>query len=195
MLNTGADYSQLSQYRNRFNAGEVEHCISIAEVTGSNPIGANLNFSGVNKRQLLQFVQISARITSLYRKLLCWKAFPEADETSVTALADLSRNPQQRPLPKLRNHSTCWTRRRHLFPSLKTNAILHLIKEQCSTNRCQCRQAGLKCTDLCNFDDAEDDGSCDKDPDDDDHESSDVDNVDDDHDDDDDEEEEEDEGD
>ena len=76
-------------------------------------------------------------------------------------------------------------------PKLLSDAILHLIKEQCSTNRCQCRQAGLKCTDLCNFNDAEDDESCDKNADDDDHESSDVDNVDDDHDDDDDEEEEE----
>ena len=33
--------------------------------------------------------QIIARIICLFRKLLCWKAFPEADETSVTALAGL----------------------------------------------------------------------------------------------------------
>ena len=64
---------------------------------------------------------------------------------------------------------------------LKTNAILRLIKEQCSTNRCQCREAGLKCTGFYSCNDSDDD----------DHESSVVDNVDDDHDDDDDEEEEE----
>lgn len=34
------------------------------------------------------------------------------------------------------------------------DAILHLAKcgcakQKCSTNRCQCRKAGLKCTDLC----------------------------------------------
>ena len=33
--------------------------------------------------------QIIASIICLFRKLLCWKAFPEADETSVTALAGL----------------------------------------------------------------------------------------------------------
>ena len=84
-------------------------------------------------------------------------------------------------------------------PQLLSDAILHLNKEQCSTNRCQCREAGLKFTDLCSCNDAEDHGSYDNDADDDDHESCDVDNVDDDHDDDDDkeqeEEEEEDEGD
>ena len=68
--------------------------------------------------------------------------------------------------------------------------MLHVIKEQCSTNRCQCREPGLKCTDLRSCNDAEDDGSCGSDSYDNDHESSDVDNVDDDHDDDDDEEEE-----
>ena len=36
-------------------------------------------------------VQISARIISLFPKLLCWKAFPEADETSVNALVDLGK--------------------------------------------------------------------------------------------------------
>ena len=36
-------------------------------------------------------VQISARIISLFQKLLCWKAFPEADETSATAFADLGK--------------------------------------------------------------------------------------------------------
>ena len=36
-------------------------------------------------------VQISARIISLFPKLLCWKAFPEADEFSVTPLADLGK--------------------------------------------------------------------------------------------------------
>ena len=34
------------------------------------------------------------------------------------------------------------------------DAVLHLVKctcakEKCSTNRCQCWRAGLKCTDLC----------------------------------------------
>ena len=34
------------------------------------------------------------------------------------------------------------------------DAVLHLVKcgcakEKCSTNRCQCRKAGLKCTHLC----------------------------------------------
>ena len=61
----------------------------------------------------------------------------------------------------------------------------------CSTNRCQCREVGLKCTDVCSCNDAEDNGSCDNIADDDYHESSDVGNVYDDHDDDDDEEEEE----
>ena len=88
------------------------------------------------------------------------------------------------------NKSACCTSLRHLFPTLKTNAILHLIKEQFSTNRCQCREARLKCTDLRSCNDAEYDRSCDNDADDDDHELSDVDNVDDDHDDDGDEEEE-----
>ena len=59
-----------------------------------------------------------------------------------------------------------------------------------STNRCQCREVGLKCTDLRSCNDAEDDGRSDNDADDD--ESSDVDNFHDgDHDDDDDDEEEE----
>ena len=40
MRNTGADYSRLSQHRNRWTAGEVEYCLSIAEVMGSNLIGA-----------------------------------------------------------------------------------------------------------------------------------------------------------
>ena len=62
-------------------------------------------------------------------------------------------------------------------PKLLSDAILHLIKEQCFTNRCQCRGAGLKCTDLCSCSDAEDDGGCDNDVDDYEHESSDVDNV------------------
>ena len=51
-----------------------------------------------------------------------------------------------------------------------SDAILHLIKEQCSTNRCQCREVGLKCSDLCSCNDAENDGSCDNDAGDDDHE-------------------------
>ena len=38
---------------------------------------------------IASIVQISTRIICLFLKLLCWKAFPEADETSVTALADL----------------------------------------------------------------------------------------------------------
>ena len=75
------------------------------------------------------------------------------------------------------------------------DAILHLIKEQYSTIRCQCSEEGLKCTDLCSCIDAADNGSCDNVADDDNHESCVVVNVDDDHDhfDDDDEEEEEDE--
>ena len=37
-------------------------------------------------------------------------------------------------------------------------AILQLVqcgcpKERCSTNRCQCRKAGINCTDLCNCSD------------------------------------------
>ena len=40
---------------------------------------------------IASIVQISARIISLFRKLLRWKAFLEADETSVTALADLGK--------------------------------------------------------------------------------------------------------
>lgn len=41
------------------------------------------------------------------------------------------------------------------------DAVLHLVKcgcakERCSTNRCQCRKAGLKCTDLCSCIDGED---------------------------------------
>ena len=44
-----------------------------------------------------------------------------------------------------------------------SDAILHLIKEQCSTNRCQCREVGLKFSDLCSCNDAENDGSCDND--------------------------------
>ena len=43
---------------------------------------------------IASIVQINARIISLFRKLLSWKAFPEADETSVTALADLGKNAQ-----------------------------------------------------------------------------------------------------
>ena len=64
--------------------------------------------------------------------------------------------------------------------------------EQCSTNKCQDRKAGLKCTDLRSCNDAEHDGNyADDVADGDEHELSDVDNIDDDHDDDDDEEEEE----
>ena len=48
-----------------------------------------------------------------------------------------------------------------------------IIREQCSNNRCQCREAGLKCTDLRSCNDAVDDGSCDNDADDNDHELSD----------------------
>ena len=81
MRNTGADYSRLSQHRNRLTAGEVEHCISIAEVMGSNPVGARGIFQ-VSMRD--NCFQISARIIPLFRKLLSWKAFPEADEDSVT---------------------------------------------------------------------------------------------------------------
>ena len=54
--------------------------------------------------------------------------------------------------------------------STACNAILHLIKEQCSSNRCQCRQEGHKCSDLCSCNDAEDDGSCDNDADNGEHE-------------------------
>ena len=44
-----------------------------------------------------------------------------------------------------------------------SDAILHLIKEQCSTNRCPYREVGLKCSDLYSFNDLENDGSCDND--------------------------------
>ena len=64
---------------------------------------------------------------------------------------------------------------------LQTNAILHLIKKQGSSSRCQRREARLKCTDLRSYNIAEDDGNSDNDADDDHHELSDVDNVDDDH--------------
>ena len=50
----------------------------------------------------------------------------------------------------------------------------------CSPDRCQRREVGPKCTDVCSCNGAEHNGSCDNDTDDDDHESSDVDNVDDD---------------
>ena len=89
--------------------------------------------------------QIIARIICLFQKLLCWKAFPEADETSVTALADLGNITQSTGKAAA---SACCTSLRHLFPMLKTNAILHLIKKQGSSSRCQRREAGLKCTDL-----------------------------------------------
>ena len=36
-------------------------------------------------------VQISVRIISLFRKLLCRKVFPEGDETGVTGLAGLGK--------------------------------------------------------------------------------------------------------
>ena len=75
-------------------------------------------------------------------------------------------------------------------PKLLADVIFHLIKEQCSTNRCQRREVGLKCTDLCSCNNAEEAGSCDNDADDDDQESSVVGNVDDDNNNDGDEEEE-----
>ena len=64
-------------------------------------------------------------------KLLCWKMFADADSSIITALAELPPAPE---------------------------AILQLVqcgcsKERCSTNRCQCRKAGLNCTDLCNCSD------------------------------------------
>ena len=124
-----------------------------------------------------------------------WKAFPEADEDSVRALADLGKivPPTAETAAGIEKLVCLLTSRRHLFSTSKTNAILHLIKEQCSTNGCQCCEEGLKCTDLCCCNDVEDDGSCDNIANDKDHESFDVDN---DHDgDDDEEEEEEDEGD
>lgn len=45
------------------------------------------------------------------------------------------------------------------------DAVLHLVKcgcsrERCSTNRCQCRKAGLPCTDLCSCKDNEEDEPC-----------------------------------
>ena len=61
--------------------------------------------------------------------------------------------------------------------------ILYHISYIIGCNRCQRRKAGLKCTDFCSCNDAEDDVICDDDADDDDQESSDVDHVDDDHDD------------
>ena len=41
------------------------------------------------------------------------------------------------------------------------DAVLHLVKcgcvkERCLNNRCQCRKAGLNCTDLCSCNDAND---------------------------------------
>ena len=40
-------------------------------------------------------------------------------------------------------------------------AVIHLVKcdcvkDRCSTNRCQCRKAGLNCTDLCSCSDSSD---------------------------------------
>ena len=54
-------------------------------------------------------------------------------------------------------------------PKLLSDEILNLTiaKEQWSTNRCQRRKAGLKCTDFCSCNDPEDDVSCDDDADDD----------------------------
>lgn len=41
------------------------------------------------------------------------------------------------------------------------DAVIHLVKcgcvkERCSTKRCQCRKAGLNCTDLCSCSDNDD---------------------------------------
>ena len=85
-------------------------------------------------------VQISVRIISLFRKLLCRKVFPEGDETSVTALAGLGKIAQ----PTAAEHIeklVC------LLYQPKT-LIFNVKEEQCSTNRCQCCEAGLKCTEL-----------------------------------------------
>ena len=46
----------------------------------------------------------------------------------------------------------------HDKPATSPEAILQLVqcgcsKERCPTNRCQCRKAGLNCTDLCNCSD------------------------------------------
>ena len=69
------------------------------------------------------------------------------------------------------------------------DAIIHLVKcncvkERCATNRCQCRKAGLNCTDLCGCCDTGDecenmyDTNEDEDSDDDDEEEDDDDNGD-----------------
>lgn len=44
------------------------------------------------------------------------------------------------------------------------DAVLHLVKcgcvkERCLNNRCQCRKAGLNCTDLCSCHDENDEGN------------------------------------
>ena len=41
------------------------------------------------RKVVASIVHIGARIISLFLKLLCWEAFTEADETSVTTLANL----------------------------------------------------------------------------------------------------------
>ena len=84
-------------------------------------------------------VQISALIISLFRILLCWKVFPEADETSVTALAGLGKiaQPTAKTAAEIKKLVCLLYQPKALISNVKTNAIFHLIKEQCSTNRCQ----------------------------------------------------------
>ena len=88
-------------------------------------------------------VQISVRIISLFRKLLCRKVLREGDETSVTTLAGLGNitQPTGKTAAEHIEKLVC------LLYQPKT-LISNVKEEQCSTNRCQCREAGLKCAKL-----------------------------------------------
>jgi len=70
-------------------------------------------------------------------------------------------------LPSPRGYG--WTMENYEWIPVKTTlspvpvAIVQLVKcrcekEPCSTNRCQCRKAGLLCTDLCSCSEDDDDG-------------------------------------
>ena len=70
---------------------------------------------------IASIVQISPRIISIFGKLLCWKAFPEADEDSVTALADLDKIAQPTAKTAAGIEKLVWP----LYqPALNCNAIL-----------------------------------------------------------------------
>ena len=88
-------------------------------------------------------VQISVRIISLFRKLLCRKVFPEGDETGVTGLAVLGKIAQ----PTAKTTAEHIEKLVCLLYQPKT-LISNVKEEQCSTNRCHFREAGLKCTKL-----------------------------------------------